>query len=143
MKKSLLPVIFWALVGVFLVIVSQMFIPAVTEILSGSVLFLVPFIIFSLLGIALIFLTAKARVEGKDRKFLLLTGFSSAGFFVFVFLHNAFYALGTITEHIFVLKYLMQALDVAFFVVAVIVCPLGFLVGAVGSMVLFIKKRKK
>lgn len=142
MKKSLI-LTFWALVGVFLVIASEFFIPVVRELFRGSLLFLLPFIVFSLLGIVLIFLTVKEKVEGMLKKFLILTGASSAGFFVFIFLHNAFYALATITSHITVLNYLMEILHIVFFFIAIPVCPLAFLVGVVGTIVLFVKKRKK
>jgi hypothetical protein len=163
LNRTRIPVIFWALIGFFLVIVSQICIPAVTELFRGSLLFLLPFIIFSLLGVALIVFTIKGEAKGWRKKFLILTGVSAAGFFVGVFLHNAFYALGVITVDIVVLKYLMDALGVMFlitvdivvlkylmdalgvmfFILAVIGCPLGFLVGAVGSIVLFLKERKK
>ena len=142
MKKSLIPVIFWALIGVFLFMVGQFFIPPVRELFMGSKLFLGPFIVFSLLGLALTFLTVKEKIGGTLKKFLILTGASSAGFFVSVFLHNAFYALGIIASQIIVLRYLMEALNVAFFMIAIFVCPLGFLVGVVGSIVMLVKKEK-
>jgi len=143
MKKSLIPTIFWTLIGVFIFILGEFFIPAVRELFRGSPLFLLPLIIFSLLGIALTVLTIKEKKKGILKKFLILTGASSGGFFVCVFLHNAFYALGTITNHIIVLNYLVKILEVVFFLIAIFACPLGFLVGAVGSIVLFIKNNCK
>lgn len=140
--KKLLLVIFWALIGNFAFILCQFFVPAVTDLFSGSIFFLLPFIIFSLLGGVLIFLTLKEKVEGLLKKFLFLTGLSAAGFFVGVFLHNAFYALGTVTNQIVILGHLAEILDVAFFLIAVLACPLGFLTGAVGSIILLIKKRR-
>ena len=142
MKKSLIPTISWALLGVFLFMIGQFFIPQVRDLFEGSELFLVPFIVFCLLGLILIFLTVKEKVAGLLKKFLLLTGISAAGFFASVFLHNAFYALGIVTSQITVLRYLMEVLNVTFFLIAIFACPLGFLVGLVGSMVLFIKKRE-
>lgn len=142
MKKSLIPAIFYALIGVFLVIVSVFFIPAVGELIEGSLLFLSPFLIFSLLGAVLIFLTIKGKVKGKLKKFLILTGVSAAGFFVGILLHNFLYALAIIASHIVILKYIFEFLHVTFFIVATFICPLGFLIGATGSVVLFIKKRK-
>ena len=142
MKKFLIPTTFWALVGVFLVIASEFFIPPFRELLRGSLLFLLPFIVFFLLGIVLMFLTIKGQVEGLVKKFLIVTGVSSTGFFVFVFLHNAFYGLGIITDHIPILGYLMEILHIAFFIIAIFVCPLGFLIGVVGTMILFIKNKK-
>jgi len=141
MKKSL-TITFWALVGFFLLILGEFFIPAVKDLFEGSEFFLLPFIIFSFLGIVLIFLTLKKGIKGVLRKFLLLTGFSAAGFFIFVFLHNAFYALGTITGHITLLNYLTEVLHVASFIIAILVCPLGFLIGMVGVIVIAMKKRK-
>jgi len=93
------------------------------------------------LGILLLVLTLKNKIERKLKKFLLLTGASATGFFVFVFLHNVFYALGKITGHILIINYLMEALHVIFFIIAIFICPIGFLVGIAGSIVLFIKKR--
>ena len=141
MKK--LTITFWALVGIFLVIMGEFFIPFVRELFIGSILFLLPFIIFCLLGIVLIVLTLKERVEGILKKFLILTGSSAGGFFVSIFLHNAFYALGTITNQIVVLNYLVEIISVGFFIIAIFVCPLGFFIGAIGSIVLFSKKKNK
>ncbi len=141
MKK--LTITFWALVGTFLVIMSEFFIPLVNELFIGSILFLLPFIIFSLLGIILIVLTLREKVEGILKKFLMLTGASAGGFFLSVFLHNAFYALGTITNQIIILNYLVEAINVGFFIIAIFVCPLGFLIGVIGSVVLLNKKKNK
>lgn len=141
MKK--LTITFWALVGIFLVIMGEFFIPSVRELFRGSILFLLPFTIFSLLGIVLIVLTLRKKIEGVLKKFLILTGASAGGFFVSVFLHNAFYALGTTINHIIILNYLVEAINVGFFIIAIFVCPLGFLVGVIGSIVLFNKKKNK
>jgi hypothetical protein len=108
------------------------------DLLSGSELFLSPFIIFFLLGITLLVFTLREKVAGKLKTFFLLTAASAVGVFVFILLHNAVYGLfvyffgegfwgGTGGDEPF------------FFILALIVCPLGFLVGAVGSIVLRIK----
>ncbi len=140
MKKYLISV-FWALVGVFFVIVSEFYVPAVKEFFMGSILFLLPFLVFFLLGIVLIFFTLKEKVTGKLKKFLILTGASAAGFFIFIFLHNIFYGLGVITSHITVLSYLTEILHAVFFIIAIFICPLGFLVGVGGSISLFIRRK--
>lgn len=142
MKKSLI-LTFWILVGIFFLIISEFFIPALRDLLRGSKLFLVPLILFSLLGVLLLVSTLRNKIEGKLKKFLLLTGTSATGFFVFVFLHNAFSALGTITGHIPIVNYLIEALQVASFIIAIFICPIGFLVGVIGSTVLFIKQRNR
>jgi len=58
-----------------------------------------------------------------------------------VLLHNFFYGLGIIAANITVLKYLMEGLHVAFFIIAIFVCPIGFIIGAVGSIIIFIRKK--
>jgi len=142
-KKSLLPTIFYALIGVFVVIVSMFFVPVVRNFVQGPFLFLFPFVVFSLLGVALIVLTTKSKIKGKHRKFLLLTGVSAAGFFVSIFLHNFFYALAIVSSQIVVLKYIFEFLHTVFFLLAIPICPLGFLVGAIGSTIIFVRKRKR
>ena len=127
--------IFWALVGIFLLILSQLFIPAVRDLFSGSLLFLVPFAVFFLLGAALIFLTLKKKVKGKLKKFLILTGSSATGFFISVLLHNLIYGL-------FIAIFGVGD-ELVFFLLAIIICPIGFLVGAVGSIILLAKSTGK
>jgi len=117
--------------------------PIIGEIFKGSLFFLAPFIIFSLLGVLLVFLILKQDVQGKLRKYLLLTGVSAISFFIFVFLHNVFYGLGKITANIILLKNLMEILHVISFIIALLVCPLMFLIGSIGSVIIFIKTRKK
>jgi hypothetical protein len=73
-------------------------------------------------------------VEGPLKKFLLLMGISAVGFFVFVLLHNLVSGLlSTIFNK--------EIEEPIFFLLATLASPLGFLVGAIGSMVLFLRKR--
>ena len=125
MKGKLGWSVFWALVGVFVIIVSMIFIPLGFP----PAIFIPTIVVFVLLGMALLFLTIKTKVRGILKKFLLLTGASAVGLSVFVFLHNVVSVLFNIEEPIF-------------FIMAVFVCPLTFLVGAVGSIVLAIKSRQ-
>jgi hypothetical protein len=60
------------------------------------------------------------------KKFMILLGISLAGFIISVFLHNLFDALFNVEEAVF-------------FIIAVIVAPLAFITGLVGSAVMFIK----
>jgi len=60
-----------------------------------------------------------------------------------VVLHNFLYAAAEVTKEIAVLPYIFEALHILFFFVAVLVCPAGFLVGVLGSIVLFVKEKKK
>lgn len=134
--------IFCALIGIFVVIASVITIPAFRRYMNFPFL-TISGTTFFLLGVALIFLTLKQKVVGLLRKFLILTGASSAGFFVSIFLHNAIYGLfihwfGADFWHRIGVKD-----EPFFFIIAIFVCPIGFLVGVVGSIVLFIKKRKR
>lgn len=140
--KKYLIIVFLALIGAFLLILAEFFVPAVSDILKGSILFLLPFIVFSVLGMMLIFLTLEGKVRGKLRNFLLLTGISSAGFFISVFLHNVFYGLSVALNQTIALSYLMKFFDVSFFLIAILACPILFLISAISSIVLFLKTRE-
>ena len=129
--------IFWALVGIFVVIASVFFIPAVRELIMGFLFLTISGAIFFLLGVALIFSTVKEKVAGMLKKFLILTGASSAGISVSFLLHNAIYGLFI---HWFGIDFWIEL--GYFFIIAIFVCPAAFLVGAVGSIVLAIKRSK-
>ena len=85
--------LFWALIAVFVVIVCFIFIEPFRDLLAGSGLFLIPLVVFFLLGIALIVVVLREKVSGMPKKFFLLTGASSAGLLIFILLHNAIYGL--------------------------------------------------
>ena len=144
MKGKLSWSIFWALIGIFIVIASVLFIPALRELFRSILYIFVPVsgAIFFLLGAVLLFLTVKGKVGGIFKKFLLLTGASAVGFFISVFLHNAFYALAIMTSHVAALSHTMEVFHVVFFIVAIFICPIGFLVGVIGSIVLAIKRSR-
>jgi len=84
----------------------------------------------------------KKKLKLSMKKFLLLTGVSAVGFLVFSILHNLFYALEIVAKRFFLLSSLFSLLHGAFFIIAVLACPLGFLVGMTGSVVLFLKKKR-
>jgi len=132
-KENTLTIIFYLLLVVFVLAISIIFIPAFRGFISGTFM-IISGVILVILGSVLIGLTLVQKVVGKLKKFLILTGASAAGFFVFALLHNIFYALEQITSHITILNYLMKAFEFA--------CPIGFLIGAIGAIVMFNKKRK-
>jgi len=79
-------------------------------------------------------------MDRKLKKYLILTAASIAGFVICVILHNVIYGL---------LIYLFgenfwDKIEISdepfFFLLAVFVCPILFLIGVVGSIVLIIKK---
>jgi len=101
--------------------------------------FIFPF----LLGVVLIIFTLKKKAKGLLKKFLLLTGFSLAGFFVFVLLHNLIYGLFI---YLFGQDFWERTGigdEPVFFILAVIVCPIGLLVGLIGTIVLLIKEKRE
>ena len=130
MKGKLVWSIFWALVGVFVIVISMIAIPRpLMPAWSFQAIFFSAISVFALLGVALLFLMVKAKVGGILKKFLLLTGASAVGLPVSVLLHNVVSGLFDIEEPVF-------------FIMATLVCPIGFLVGAVGSVVLAIKNKQ-
>jgi len=141
-ERNKLTVILWGLIGIFAVIVCTMFIPAFRGYIN-LLFIMISGALLLLLGGALIFLTLKQKVEGRLKKFLILTGASAGGYIIFSILHNLFYGLGEITSHITILNFLMRALEVIFFLIAIFACPIGFLVGVIGSIVLLVKEREK
>ena len=140
-KENVLTIIFYLLVVVFVLAIGIIFIPAFIGIVSGTFMIIYGVILVTL-GSILIGLTLVQKVEGKLKKFLILTGASAAGFFVFALLHNIFYALAQISGHIAILSYLMEAFDVISFLIAIFACPIGFLIGVIGTIIMFNKKRK-
>ena len=66
------------------------------------------------------------KIKHNLRFFLILTAASVALFFTSALLHNLIDALFGLEEAFF-------------FLIAVIVCPVGFVVGVVGSVVILIK----
>ncbi|MBC8275356.1 MAG: hypothetical protein H8E40_10370 [Chloroflexi bacterium] len=150
-NKFILPV-FWALFGVFVVfaIVMQVLMgPPVRQLINESLgvdfapsLFFIFGSFFFLLGLALIILTARAKLNKIFKSFLLLTGSSAVGVFVSILLHGVIYGL-------FILLFgegFWDRIGIPdepfFFMMAIFVCPLAYLVGTVGSIVLIIRRRK-
>ena len=86
--------------------------------------------VLGVLGIALFVLTIKNKVAGAINTFLLITGATSVGLPVFAVLHN-------------VVSYFFDIEEPVFFVLATIICPLGFIFGAIGTIVLMIRDRSK
>jgi hypothetical protein len=129
-NNKLIQSIFWATVAVFIIIICAIFarIPLADSLPLGLI-FLPGIAVFFLLSVALIVLTIKIKIGGKLKKFLLLTGASAAGLPVFTVLHNLISGLFDIEEPVF-------------FILATLVCPLGFLVGAVGTIVLTVKSKE-
>lgn len=98
-------------------------------------------LIFLILGIVLIVFTIKAKIRGKLRIFMFFVGGSASMMLTSVLLHNFFYALSIVSENISWLSMIFEFLHAAFFIIGMLVCPIVFIAGIVGSIVLFIKEK--
>jgi len=131
--------LFNALMILSILVTLNMFFPD-AGLMPGPYIFIL-WILHFVAGVGLIITTYKEKISGKRKFFLLLSGFSSAGFLLGVVLHNLLYALGTITEHLAILNKIINFFEVAFFLAATIICPVGFIVGMVGTLVILKKSQ--
>ena len=83
------------------------------------------------------------KLQGKLKAFVILTGSSILGFFVFSVLHNLVYGLFIYWFGADFWDRIGTSDEPVFFIIAVIICPLGLLVGTIGSIILAIKQKKR
>jgi len=136
-NKSPLKKIFYSLIIIFILLLIYFIMPFSSDI-KRSLFPLVAIlgVIFLTLGVILTFFARKEK--GKLKIFLILTGISAIAPFVGTILHNLFYGLAITFENF---KFLFEALHITFFIISIIIAPIVFLIGIVGSM-LFLKKSK-
>ena len=136
MKK--IKTIFYSLILIFIAIAIYFITPFAYEIKNTLFSFIAVLgFIFFLLGILLIYYTIKLKIEGKLKWFLILTGIPPIIALVGVILHNLVYGL---MIYIFGQGFWGQRGDEAFFfILALFVCPIIFIVGAIGSIIMFKK----
>jgi hypothetical protein len=136
LKDKLIRSIFWALVAVFVISVCMIFIRPISRLyfgednpkLMGFIFFISAGVFLLCLGVTLLVLTIKRKTSGLRKNFLLLVGASAAALPVFVILHNLVSGLFGIEEAVF-------------FILATLVCPIGFLVGAVSTIIIAAKNK--
>ena len=125
---TLLSAFFWALVAIFIIILG------ITVALNldvsllrdyGKYIFPAVLSVFLLLSIALLVVTIREKVRKILKIFLILTAASALGTAAGIILENLL--TGTIGEGVF-------------FIIGVVIAPIGFLAGIIGSIVLFVKK---
>ncbi len=135
-KRMNSPKCFFALlVFLTILVIISMLLPDYGSLLGKNILIL--WMSIGLSGLGLVILTYRQKISGKVKTFLLLSGFSAVGFVLGVVLHNLFYALGILAENLAVLNTFLAFLEGSFFLIAVILCPIGLLVGLVGTIVLW------
>jgi uncharacterized membrane protein len=132
-------IVFWALVVAFAAMVLAVLLPVLNDLFRA--VFLPLLALCFLLGLALLILAIRWKQRTLLRTFWIVAGASTAGFAVGSVLHNVFYALATVTERWPFVSAVMEGLEVAFFVIATLVCPVAFLGGTVGAIVVIVRRR--
>ena len=129
------------LIGIFILLVSFFVVPMPDEIRRP--LFLVATVLglaFFILGVVLIVMTVKQKVKGKLKWFLILTGASSATVLPGAILHNLVYALFIYLFGEGFWERSGLGDEPFFFILALVISPIVFLVGSIGSVILLSKK---
>jgi len=156
-NKAILPV-FWALLGGFIIVFVSIFVmnPPIRTILNNlypdeivgavvSIFFPLSGLLFFALGLALLILTirARARLDRLLKRFLLVTSSSAVGVFVSLLLHGVVFGLLILVfgEDFWTRTGLED--EPFFFILGLMVCPLAYLVGTIGSIVLMFRKKEK
>jgi len=126
-------VIFWVLVVIFAALVASPCLANRWRFWEYKRLLLaVIAVVFFALAIALLVLTAKLKEPLIRRIFFILTGASAVCIPIFAILHNLVYGL---------FFHGKDGDEAVFFILAVIVCPALFVLGALGSIVLLVSAR--
>ena len=130
-NKLSLNLTLYSLTIIFLFLVLYFFIP-----FSASVkrrffpLVAILSFLFFILGIFLIFIAKKEK--SKLKFFLILVAISAITPLIFSLLHNLFYGLAITFENF---KYLFETLHVTFFIISIIITPVIFIIGIIGSFI--------
>jgi hypothetical protein len=132
-------VTFWLLVGTFLLGVAGTIIFGVLDLRIFNP-FPILILALTILGIPLIVLVEKSQLVNPLRRSLLVTGFSASGIIVAAILHNLVYGLFTT---LWPATFGGDWDEPVFFIIAIIVLPLTFIISAIWSAVLIIKGDKK
>jgi uncharacterized membrane protein HdeD (DUF308 family) len=115
--------ILYVMLAIFVLLILYFAIPFFHDMKRGFFLVIAVLgLAFMVLGILLMVFAVKSRPDKKLKVFLILTGAS---------------AIGPLAGSI------LEFLHAAFFILALLVSPVVFLVGAVGSIVMLLKKKRK
>jgi hypothetical protein len=157
MATKLIRSLFWAVLGAFILIFLSIFVmnPPIRTILNNlypdesvaavvSIFFPLSGLLFLALGLTLLILTvrARARLDRLLKRFLLLTSSSAVGVFTSILLHGVVFGL-------FILFFGQDFWTRAgiedepfFFIMGLFICPVAYLVGTIGSIVLMFRRKK-
>ena len=151
MVNKLIRPIFWSLLGTFLLLLTVMqllMLPSIRESINSILsvnfvptLFLFSGALFLLLGLTLLILAIKVELDNTLKRYLILTGASAAGISISIVLHNLVYGLFIqfFGEDFWQRTGLED--EPFFFLMAIVVCPIAYLVGTVGSIVLITRRK--
>jgi hypothetical protein len=150
--------LFWALLGTFVLVFVDLILlnsPVRTllkdlnpkETMAAAIAVSLPFfaLLFFALGLALLILTIRARKELQRplKRFLLLTGSSAVGVPASILLHGLVYGLFILLLGQDFWSRTGMEDEPLFFTMGIIVCPIAYLVGTVGSIILMLSKKRK
>jgi hypothetical protein len=157
MTTKLIQWLFWALIGAFILVFVSIFVmnPPIRTILNDlypdetvaavvSIFFPLSGLLFFALGLTLLVLTvrARARLDRLLKRFLLLTSSSAVGVFASILLHGVVYGLIILIfgEDFWSRTGLED--EPFFFIMGLFVCPVAYLIGTIGSIVLIFRRKK-
>ena len=135
-------VMFWVMIALFIAVIATIFGPVISDYISFGMGFFVTGGIAVLLGIAIIVLAARSGYDRLSKSFLILSGSSLAGILVGALLHNLVY--GLVMEFgggSRIIESVGGFTEAAFFIIGTIVSPVGFIVGAIGTIVMIARKK--
>jgi len=130
--------VFWILLAFSVLALSNIFILNEFD-LFNRYIFFASAVILTLLGIALIVLAAKAKINRISKAFFILTGSSAAGIVIGSVLHNLVYAL--FIELFGKGFWAGMGDEPVFFIIALVVCPISLLAGIIGCIVLIARNK--
>ena len=137
-KKESIKKLLYTLILFFIIIISYFVIPFSFTLKNLLFPYLAIFaFIFLVLGGLLVYKTIKSKIKGKPKWFLILAGGSPILAFTSAILHGLVYGL---MMYFFGQDFWGQGDEAFFFILALIVSPILFLIGTIGSLILIYKK---
>jgi hypothetical protein len=157
MATKLIRSLFWAVLGAFILIFLSIFVmnPPIRTILNNlypdesvaavvSIFFPLSGLLFLALGLTLLILTikARARLDRPLKRFLLLTSSSAVGVFASILLHGVVFGLFILIFGEDFWSRTGIGDEPFFFIMGLFICPVAYLVGTIGSIVLMFRRKK-
>jgi hypothetical protein len=155
MPNRFILLVFWALLGVFVLVfisfnvmnspirtlLNDLYPDDIVAVVV-STFFQFSGLLFFALGLTLLILTVKEKLDKILKGFLLLTSSSAVGVFVSILLHGVLYGLFILIFGEDFWEKIGIPDEPVFFLMALIICPIAYLVGTVGSIVLILRRKR-